>query len=78
MTKNEMQALVKKAVPKIWQQINADAGDCDLYEAAELCLDADRPVTCGAMTADQYTELCGWVPPTDIDKWACEALKGLV
>lgn len=77
MTKIEAKALVIKAAPKVWHQINGDVGECSVAEACELVMDAGRPVTFGAMTQKQYDEICA-MPHKVVDKWVEEALKGLV
>lgn len=75
----ELKEVVQKAVPKVWGQIQADAyelGDLTLDDAVELCLDADRPVTMGGMTKEQYRMIGTERYYKEAERWAREALRG--
>ncbi len=51
----------------------------DLAGAAELCLDADRCVDLGGLSREDYDAISGGSELFDAaDRWAKEALRGLI
>lgn len=79
-----LEARVKEAVRRVWAVISADAYEMlrdmttgeALEVAVELCLDADRPVTEGGLSKEDYTLICGGHHHDDAERWATEALRG--
>ncbi len=67
---------IKRAVPKVWAQISADVDwPITLKEAVELCLDADRPVTFGYLSKEDYASLLK-LDSALVDAWPSQALWG--
>jgi hypothetical protein len=65
---------VREAVVYVWGQIQGDVGEgATLEEAAELCLDAHRPVTFGALSHQDYNAMEA-EDAALVDRWAMEAL----
>lgn len=76
-----LEAEVKDAVRRVWQVIAADVTwPVDATYAADLCLDADRPVTLGLMSPASYRLVCNADPALAglIDEWAADALRPLI
>jgi hypothetical protein len=77
-----LEQLTRKAVVKVWGHIACDSAELmeglngmeSLYVAVELCLDADRPVTLGGMTEEDYAALMRLNPNT-VNGWARQALR---
>lgn len=80
-----LEARVKETVRAVWNQIAADAEELltgasreeRLEMMVELCLDADRPVTMGWLSEEDYDLVCK-ERMNEADTWAREVLKGLV
>jgi hypothetical protein len=76
-----LEAEVKAAVRLVWCVICPDVGwPVDATAAADLCLDADRPVTLGRMSTTTYRLICNADPALAglIDQWAADALRPLL
>ncbi len=67
---------VRQAAPKVWYSISPDIDwRVDLDEAAELCMDADRPVMLDFMSKEDYAAL-EYVDYDTVQEWAKEGLRG--
>jgi hypothetical protein len=73
-----LETRVKRAVRRTWDVIVADVdwAPVRLSEAAELCLDADRCVTHGGLSPEDYEAVLA-LPSEVPDRWAREALRPL-